>query len=55
MLDDLGGVVRHLDTNVRLWVLWNTAPAYSKHNLMAIDQLNEFMCLRYYLLETLNY
>ena len=44
MLDDLGGVVRHLDILMLDYEFYvATAPAYSKHNLMAIDQLNEFM------------
>lgn len=44
IIDDMGGVVRHLDILMLDYEFYlATNPAYSKHNLMCIDQLNEYM------------
>nr|DAX15722.1 MAG TPA: Putative virion structural protein 2 [Caudoviricetes sp.] len=44
IIDDMGGVIRHLDILMLDYEFYlATNPAYSKHNLMCIDQLNEYM------------
>ena len=44
IIDDMGGIVRHLDILMLDYEFYlATHPAYGKHNLMCIDQLNEYM------------
>ena len=44
IIDDMGGVIRHLDILMLDYEFYlATNPAYGKHNLMCIDQLNEYM------------
>ena len=44
IIDDMGGVIRHLDILMLDYEFYlATNPAYNKHNLMCIDQLNEYM------------